>query len=142
MDTKQQHTADLMSPCEPWTGYLDEDGYGRVQADGKWKMAHRVAYEQEVGAIPQSKVVDHLCRNRACVNVDHMEIVTVMENVLRGTGVTAQNAMKLFCKSGHPLSGENLLIDGRGRRACKECGRARWRAYRQRKINNGTWERT
>lgn len=139
---REQHTPDLSKPCVIWQGRTDKDGYGRVQANGKWKLAHRIAFENEIGAISNGMVIDHLCKNRLCVNTLHMEIVSNYENVMRGDGVTAKNAQKVFCDNGHKLFGENLGIRSNGNRFCKECARARWRAYRARKIENGTWSRT
>lgn len=125
------------TPCIPWNGYLDDDGYGRVSIAGKWRGAHRVAWERDHGQIPYGLVIDHLCRNRACVNTEHMEPVTAIENTKRGT-----NATKTECTRGHPLSGDNLMVRPSGRRWCRECGRLRWRAYRNRKIEDGSWTRT
>lgn len=124
------------TPCIEWDGYRDEDGYGRLSVAGKWCGAHRVAWEKARGEIPEGMVIDHLCRNRACVNVAHMEVVTPVENTKRGI-----NATKEECTRGHPLSGENLMVRASGRRWCRECGRLRWRAYRLRKMEAGTWTR-
>ncbi len=73
------------SGCIEWTGVMDRHGYGTLDMpDRTKKLAHRLAYELQVGPIPDGLVIDHLCRNRRCVNVAHMEPVTRAENSLRG----------------------------------------------------------
>lgn len=116
--------------CWPWGGYLHPKGYG--QFGGRW--AHRVAYELKVGTIHAGLVIDHLCRNRRCINPFHLEPVTVRENTLRGNGKTAEQARQSHCKNGHPLSGDNLSQSrgGRRERRCKQCHRERMRrVYRE-----------
>lgn len=108
--------------CWNWTGKLD-NGYGRLHWNRKYYKAHRFFYELIAGAIPswkdkQSLEIDHLCRNRACVNFKHLALVTPKVNTLRGIGPTAINAKKILCKYGHPLTSDN-----RGGRKCKECMR-------------------
>lgn len=125
--------------CIEWDGAIDRDGYGRT---GKWVLAHRVAWTAKFGIIPRGKQIDHICRNRRCVNTDHMELVTQKENILRGIGPTAVNARKRYCSKGHALSGSNLVRRPDGHRECRECRRARWRAYRAREIARGTWQRS
>lgn len=130
MKQEQKHTP----TCINWNGSLDSDGYGRIQIGKKSRLAHRVAWEKENGLIPKPLVIDHVCRNRACVNVLHMEVVTIKENTLRGTNPPAQNARKKKCVKGHELISSNLRKTKDGGRECSECSRARWRAYSKRKA--------
>lgn len=120
--------------CIAFNGAVVDTGYGRIYGGGrhKYKLAHRAAWEAANGPIPKGLVIDHLCRNRRCVNVKHLELVTPVENVMRGTGVTAANARKTHCRHGHELSGENLYLDKFGDRHCQTCRRAAERKYRAR----------
>ena len=70
--------------CWNWEGSLTNDGYGICSYKGKNKVAHRLIYELINGKVPDGLQLDHLCRNRKCVNPDHLEIVTCKENVRRG----------------------------------------------------------
>jgi hypothetical protein len=80
------------SGCELWLGALNQYGYGLFQMGrGRGtKSAHRTAYEAHIGPIPPGLTVDHLCRNHACINVKHMEIVTLSVNCLRRSRALAQ----------------------------------------------------
>ena len=122
--------------CWKWTGHHDRDGYARCYWNGR-ALAHRAVYEILKGPIPQGLEIDHLCRNRGCVNPAHMEPVTHAENTLRGFSPQALNARKTECAHGHPLSGENLHIRPRdGGRICRACDRRRHReAYQRRKAS-------
>jgi hypothetical protein len=105
--------------CWLWIGAKSPEGYGRF---GKHDYAHRVSYESIVGPIPESLVVDHLCRTRLCVNPAHMEVVTQKENILRGTGYSARHARKTHCAQGHEFTPENIYrVKGRNSRICKKC---------------------
>lgn len=84
--------------------------------------AHRAAYIRWKGEIEPGLVIDHICRERRCVNPDHLEAVTNRLNILRGVGATAINARKTHCKRGHEFTPENTWVY-QGMRRCRECGR-------------------
>lgn len=109
--------------CWLWDGPLD-NGYGRFWFNRKTLLCHRVAYEMLIGPIPLGMALDHLCRNRSCVNPEHLEIVTLGENVLRGIGRSAVNARKTHCKNGHEFDAENTYFRKEGNRECIPCQRA------------------
>lgn len=115
--------------CWIWTASLDSSGYGQfivVRGQRGYPLrAHRVAWEYLRGSIPNERVVDHRCRNRACVNPEHMELVTNRENIVRGVSPSAINGRKTHCKNGHPFDEENTYRPPRGGRQCRTCQRLR-----------------
>lgn len=113
---------DPVTRCHVWKDSL-VDGYGSFWTGERTMGAHRWLWLEIVGPIPEGYDPDHLCRNRACVYLDHIEIVTKKENTLRGEGPSAQNARKTHCDHGHELSGSNLYIYPDGRRQCMACAR-------------------
>lgn len=120
--------------CRLWAGAVDRrDGYGRFYVGGKTVGAHQFAYRRMYGDVPEGMVIDHVCRNRRCVNPDHLRTVTRVENVMIGSGVTAENARKELCTHGHPLSGENLYVKPNGERGCRQCRLEASRRYKARR---------
>ncbi|WP_431308178.1 HNH endonuclease signature motif containing protein [Deinococcus arenicola] len=115
--------------CWVWASTL-RNGYGRYNVKGKLKTAHRIAFELSGGIIPEGLHLDHVCRNRACVNPAHLEPVTPQENALRGISFVAINAKKTHCKRGHEFTPENTRIMSSGSRLCRHCKRISSRADR------------
>ena len=112
--------------CWLWTASLQSTGYGQISVDRRPRLAHRVAYEMLVGPIPAGLELDHLCRNRACVNPDHLEPVTHKVNMLRSphVGVT-------HCKKGHEFTSASTYTRPNGLRLCRICqGKRPWAEYR------------
>jgi hypothetical protein len=112
--------------CWLWLGSYTITGYGRLgrkELGRKETLAHRLSYEMHIGPIPEGLVIDHLCRNRGCVNPDHLEAVTNEENIRRGEWIPAKATSPTHCLHGHEYTPETLSISNRGERRCKECGR-------------------
>lgn len=118
--------------CWIWQAGLSSDGYGVISVGDVQVRAHRLAYELFVGPIPDGLVTDHLCRVHACVNPQHLEMVTDRENLMRGVGPTAVNAARTHCDRGHPLEGPNVYRPPRepGTRQCRRCKLIRQNGYR------------
>jgi hypothetical protein len=136
----------MANGCIVFTGHLNRYGYGRFAAviDGKrrYTSAHRAAWLAMVGPIPVGLLPDHLCRNRACINIEHLEIVSNAENIRRGkSGLCKRNTGQLGPNypCGHPRSAENSRRQA-GRRtgsvwlACRECAKRRSREWARRRA--------
>jgi hypothetical protein len=110
-----------LNECWEWTGSRLKNGYGSFYLN-RGEPAHRVSYEFFVGDIPEGQQIDHLCRNRGCVNPTHLEAVTPRTNVLRAFGVNR-------CKAGHARTPINIYVSPSGVHGCVPCrteARRRW----------------
>lgn len=112
--------------CWTFLGRLDKDGYGHTWFDQRDARPHRLTYEAAYGPIPDGLVIDHLCRNRACLRPDHLEAVTTQENTFRSPVSTGSiNAAKTHCAHGHEFTPENTYTSTPGWRQCRTCNRER-----------------
>ena len=126
----------MPSGCWEWRAATGGNGYGIFWNGERTMVAHRWAYEQFTGPIPDGLELDHLCRNRCCVNPSHLEPVTHRENGLRG--IAGQHRIEwpktnTECVNGHTLDEENTRTgfnpDGRTYRVCKTCKRENRRKF-------------
>ncbi len=109
------------SECWPWTAGKCGSGYGSFHLDGRQHLAHRVAIRLAGLGVEQDEVVDHVCRNRACVNPAHLRAVDRVTNVHENSQAPAHlNSLKTHCAHGHPYSGRNLVLR-KGARGCRVC---------------------
>ncbi|KKN01702.1 hypothetical protein LCGC14_1125070 [marine sediment metagenome] len=132
--------------CWQWTASFYSNGYASFLVKSRSEvgkgqnrngLAHRWAYRMFVGDIPEDLEIDHLCRNRGCVNPDHMEMVTHRENTLRGNSPSAIAARATHCPQGHVLDGWRRNGNTH-HRYCMECNRMRSREAQKRKRLTGS----
>lgn len=120
--TRLMEKFEVTPDCWPWNGSLNDAGYGQIYDNVTRRplRAHRVIFEMYRGPIPDGMVLDHLCRNRWCVNPDHLEPVTRGENVRRG----ARGGRQTHCRNGHEYLPETTYITPAGTRQCRVCKKA------------------
>ena len=132
-----------MTECIIWKQSLKETGYGQTFFQGKVTRAHRAAWIKAHGPIPAGLVLDHTCHDpkeceggvtcihRACVNIDHLRLITQQENVMAGRHNIDNRS---HCNQGHPFEG-NIMVRKNGKRECAECNRVRARANYRKKVS-------
>lgn len=129
---------DPSTGCWNFTSTNKTTGYGRISWHGRSRDAHAISYLKHHGQVPDGLEIDHLCRNRGCVNPAHLEAVTHRENLARaGAPFSAHAALRArtHCRNGHEYTpGNTKIIAATGRRKCRECLRAKWRRYDQREA--------
>ena len=86
--------------CLVWTGPCDRDGYGKLKVEGRSVLAHRYAWERTNGAIPTGLMVDHVCHNPACVNLNHLRLATHAENSANRAQTTAKSGARNVHRAG------------------------------------------
>lgn len=109
--------------CWIWEGKPNNSGYGSVYTTYKrQELAHRAMYEYKIDKIPDNLELDHLCRNRLCINPEHLEPVTSLENNRRAR---IANGLDVKCKRGHLRQDDNWYYHPDGSRECLKCRRIR-----------------
>lgn len=128
---KKLYTVNERTGCWEWAGQKSR-GYGVISdGAGKQHTAHRLVWEEMGGVLKEGLELDHLCKNRGCVNPAHIEQVHHTINVRRG-GVNGSNFTKTECKYGHEFTPENTYVRSNGWRSCRACDRRLMREHHAR----------
>ena len=118
--TKQP--AGFPTPCMVLPVALMPNGYTRCTVNGVRMYAHRASHEESIGPIPEGFEVDHLCKNRACIEPAHLEAVSPRENNLRSDSFAGIRSRQVACIHGHPFDAENTYVaPDSGTRKCRTC---------------------
>ena len=124
--------------CVEAHGVPNNWGYGRIKLNQRSYASHRLAYMLVHGPIPRHLQIDHICRNRKCINVSHLQLVTPKENTLSGNGIAAKNSRKTHCNKGHEFSAKNTFYDlsAPNKRRCRIC-RTKYQTWRNELVKVG-----
>jgi hypothetical protein len=119
---KEKYVVDEVTGCWLWIASKKETGYAQfADINNRPCRAHRWAYQHFVRLLAPEEHLDHLCRIRHCVNPEHLEPVTKLENDYRGESPCAKNRRKTHCNKGHEFSEENTYVYSTGGRKCRRC---------------------
>ena len=127
---------DQLTGCHVWTGRLHE-GYGYVRFKRHKRFLHRILWEHTHGPIPEGLQIDHLCKNTACCNIEHLTVATPRVNTLASNCPAAINARKDQCSK----CGGEFSRNKRGRRYCPPCRTAYQREYKRRRLQDPEYRR-
>ena len=141
LETRVTTRLETSGECLVWPGQLLVAGYGhtrlpsvlpyRVSGRPPRVRVHRVMWIAVHGVIDDPELeIDHLCKNRRCARLDHLELTTSQENILRGDGLPAYQAQQVMCVRGHLLVEGNLVPSARYRQ-CLTCQREHSRRWNQ-----------
>lgn len=123
--------------CWEWNGGL-RNGYGDFHYKGDSFRSHRISYELfRKEKIPLNMTIDHLCKNRKCVNSFHLEIVTAEENISRA--MTGRIRIVDFCSRGHKVTKTSIYWNKKKNcRDCRICKKENQREYVKRKLTSSS----
>lgn len=125
-------TVDEKYGCWNWMGGVNSCGYSQFYFKGENERGHRLSYEIFKGKIPDGLCLDHLCRNKRCVNPDHLEPVTRKENATRGISGRIES-LRTECPKNHKYDDKNTYVTPTGKRDCRECRKQATERYKKRK---------
>lgn len=116
----------VIGECWEWQGAILSNGYGGLTINLRSYKAHRVSYDLFNGNLSNKLLIDHTCRNRLCVNPDHLRQVTDKVNVTENSiSIPYLNSIKSHCQKGHEFTHENTKMEKWGSRRCRECEKLR-----------------
>jgi len=127
---RERATVDQETGCWNWGRSFSSNGYGNAYFNKKYILAHRLSYMAHKGPLIPEQQIDHLCRNKACINPDHLEQVSQQMNIRRAFGGVEDLSL---CPKGHDRAFSHL--DKRGSLVCRLCANSSSRASKHRHAN-------